>query len=296
MTLRRRTVRANGLDFPVIEAGEGPLALCLHGFPDHARSWIGLIEHLAEEGYHAVAPAMRGYWSEGAAPDGAYQPWATGRDALALIEALGYSRAHLVGHDWGASAAYAAANLGADKIDKLVALAVPYGPQVSAAFLMDGDQQKRSWYMFFFQLDLASLAVPMNDFALIDRLWAEWSPGYSLPEAERFALKEMFAQPGVLDQTLAYYRQLFSTSPPAGVGLGGPIAAPTLYMHGLNDGCMGASLANGMANRFTGGFRMELIDGAGHFLHLEQPRRVADLITEFLGAEVPVGSVIDAPV
>jgi pimeloyl-ACP methyl ester carboxylesterase len=208
-------------------------------------------------------------------------------DALALIEALGYPRAHLVGHDWGASAAYAAANMGPDRIDRLVTMAVPYGPQVSAAFLMDGDQQRRSWYMFFFQLDLASLAVPMNDYALIDRLWAEWSPGFSLPEADRLALKQMFAQPGVLDQTLTYYRQLFSTSPPAGVNLGGPISAPTLYIHGLNDGCMGASLTKGMANRFTGGFRLELIDGAGHFLHLEQPRRVADLITDFLGEAVP---------
>ncbi len=58
------------LDFPVLEAGDGPLVLCLHGFPDHARSWIPLIERLAEEGYWAVAPAMRGFWPEGAAPDG----------------------------------------------------------------------------------------------------------------------------------------------------------------------------------------------------------------------------------
>ena len=286
MTVHSRTVRANGLDFPVLEAGEGPLALCLHGFPDHARSWVGLIEHLASEGYHAVAPAMRGYWPDGAAPDGAYQPWATGRDALALIEALGYPRAHVIGHDWGASAAYAAANMGPDKIDRLVTLAVPYGPQVSAAFLLDGDQQRRSWYMFFFQLDLASRAVPMNDFALIDRLWAEWSPGYSLPEADRLALKQMFAQPGVVDQTLSYYRQLFTTAPPPGVSLGGPIVAPALYLHGVNDGCMGAALTRGMADRFTGGFRLELIEGAGHFLHLEQPEKVAGLITAFLKSAI----------
>lgn len=286
MTLSHRKVSANGLDFPIIEAGEGPLALCLHGFPDHARSWTDLIEHLAASGFHAVAPAMRGYWQGGAAPDGAYQSWATGGDALALIEALGHERAHVIGHDWGAAAAYAAANMGPEKIDRLVTMAVPYGPQVGMAFLMDGDQQRRSWYMFFFQLGLSSMAVPLNDFAFIDRLWAEWSPGYAAPEADRAALKAMFAQPGVLDQALAYYRQLFNSTPPAGVSLGGPIATPTLYLHGVDDGCIGAALTQGMAAQFTGGFRLEMIEAAGHFLHLEQPAKVAALVTDFLRAGV----------
>ncbi len=288
MALNERTVRANGLDFPILEAGEGPLVICLHGFPDHARSWTALIERLAGEGYHAVAPAMRGYWPAGKAPNGCYQSWATGSDAVALIDALGAQKAFVIGHDWGAAAAYAAATLAPEKVEKLVTMAVPYGPQVGAAIAMDGDQQRRSWYMFFFQLPMAGMAVAMNDFAFIDRLWAEWSPGYVPTADDRAALKAMFAQDGVLEETLAYYRQLFTASaikPEWGemaAKAGGPISAPTLYLHGHDDGCIGLSVSEGMEAQFTGGLRKVVVPDAGHFLQLEQPNIVADEVLSFL--------------
>jgi pimeloyl-ACP methyl ester carboxylesterase len=288
MTIRERSLTANGVDFGLLEAGEGPLVLCLHGFPDQARSWTGLMERLAKEGYHAAAPAMRGYWPTGPAPDGCYQGWATGSDAAALIEALGYEKAIVVGHDWGAVAAYAAVNLAPERVEKLVTLAVPYGPQVTAAFVIDGDQQRRSWYMFFFQTAFAEMALGLGNFAFIDRLWAEWSPGYDLPEAERTALKTMFGQPGVVEAALAYYRQVFSPSAmkPEWAAMaartGGQIAVPSLYLHGRDDGCMGAYLSDGMDAQFTGGFRRVIVENAGHFLHLEQPDQVADEIVDFI--------------
>lgn len=288
MTVKQHTVRANGLDFPVLEAGEGPLVLCLHGFPDHARSWTDLLTRLAGEGYRAVAPAMRGYWTGGQAPDGAYQSWATGGDALALIEALGAKTATLIGHDWGASAAYAAAVRAPQLIDKLVTMAVPYGPQVGAAMMLDGDQQRRSWYMFFFQTPMATMAVAANNFAFIDRIWAEWSPGYVLPDEDRAALKAMFAQPGVLEQTLGYYRQLFGGAAvkpewaESAAKSGGPITVPSLYLHGRNDGCMGVGLIEGMEGQFPAGLRKVVVEDAGHFLQLEQPERVAQEIVSFL--------------
>ncbi|MFE1880292.1 alpha/beta fold hydrolase [Streptomyces diastatochromogenes] len=154
--VRRRTVRAGGLEVPILEAGSGPLVLCLHGFPDHAASWAGLLDRLAQDGYWAVAPAQRGYWPGGAAPDGSYRASATGQDVLALIEALGRERADLVGHDLGARAAYAAANLDPARVRRLVGMSVPYGPGLRTAWLADGDQQRRSWYMFFFQTALAN--------------------------------------------------------------------------------------------------------------------------------------------
>jgi len=202
MTNFARTVHANGLDFPILEAGSGPLVLCLHGFPDHAQNWQRLLDRLAGEGYWAVAPAMRGYWASGAAPDGSYRGWATGRDVLALIEALGRNQADVIGHDLGARAAYAAASLHASRVRKLVGMAVPYGSKLATALVADGDQQRRSWYMFFFQTRFAEIAIPLNDFAFIDRLWQEWSPGYVLPLAERAALKETLSQPEVLSQAL----------------------------------------------------------------------------------------------
>ncbi|MET7481312.1 alpha/beta hydrolase [Streptomyces sp. NPDC005648] len=287
--VRRRTVQAGVLEVPILEAGSGPLVLCLHGFPDHAASWAGLLDRLAQEGYWAVAPAQRGYWPGGAAPDGSYRASATGQDVLALIEALGRRQADLIGHDLGARAAYAAANLDATRVRKLVGMAVPYGPQLRNAWVADGDQQRRSWYMFFFQTAMAQAAVELNDFALIDRLWREWSPGYELPETERAALKETLRAPGVVAETLGYYRQLFT--PPADeetraleARAGGAISVPSLYLHGADDNCMSVGLSAGMEAVFKSGFQRVAVPGAGHFLHLEQPTTVADHILGFLNS------------
>jgi pimeloyl-ACP methyl ester carboxylesterase len=283
-----RRIVANGVDFHLLEAGEGPLVLCLHGFPDHARSFALLLERLAAAGFHAVAPNMRGYWPTGPAPDGCYQAWATGEDAIALISALGRETAFLIGHDWGAVAAYAAARLAPKRIDRLVTLAVPDGPQVIAGMLRSGAQQRRSWYMFFFQLAAADAALMIDDFALVDRLWADWSPGYALPDECRTALKEMLRQPGVPAALLAYYRQALS---PAAMRpewmermakLNGAITVPTLYLHGRDDGCMGAELGENMETGFPAGLQRMVIDDVGHFLHLEAPGIVADRIIHFL--------------
>lgn len=285
--IRKRTVRANGLDFPILEAGNGPLLLCLHGFPDHAQSWVHILDRLAQEGYRAVAPALRGYWAGGAAPDGSYRAAAIGQDVLALVEALGADQACVIGHDFGARAAYSAASLDASRIRKLVGLAVPYGKGLPQAFVADGDQQRRSWYMFFFHTRFAEPAVQLNDFAFLDRLWREWSPGYKMPASDRMALIEAFRQPGVVPQTLAYYRQLFTPPPEAEAQAlearaNGPIAVPTLYLHGEDDGCMSARLSEDMAAAFTKGFERVVMPGVGHFLHLEKPEAVLGHILPFL--------------
>lgn len=285
--IRKRTVHANGLDFPILEAGSGPLVLCLHGFPDHAQSWAHFLDRLAREGYWAVAPALRGYWTGGAAPDGSYRALATGQDVLALIDSLGVEQADLIGHDLGARAAYAAASLDATRVRKLVGLAVPYGKGLATAFVADGDQQRRSWYMFFFQTRLAEMAVQLNDFSFLDRLWREWSPGYVLPASDRSALKATFGQPGVLTQALTYYRQLFTPPSEAAAQAlealaSGPIAVPSLYLHGTEDGCMSAQLSEGMDAMFSNGLKRVVISGVGHFLHLERPNAVLNHVLRFL--------------
>ena len=88
-TIHERTVTANGLDIGILECGEGPLALCVHGFPDTAHSWRHLLPALADAGYHAVAPFQRGYAPTAVPTDGLYQTAALSTDANALHEALG---------------------------------------------------------------------------------------------------------------------------------------------------------------------------------------------------------------
>jgi len=287
--VKEGVVRARGLDFPTLEEGEGPLALCLHGFPDHNRSFRHQLPALAAAGFRAVAPAMRGY-APGAMPaDGAFQTAALAEDAVALIEALGYDDAIVIGHDWGAIAAYGAALAAPRRVRTLVTAAVPYGAQIMSAFATNYDQQRRSWYMFFFQTPFADVALANDDFAFLERLWRDWSPGWKWPAEEMARLKETFRQPGVASAALGYYRAMFDPSRQdaryaalqSRIMLE-PIEVPAMMLHGANDGCMGTELLAGMEAFFPRGLRIEVVPGTGHFLHQEAPDAVNRLIVDFL--------------
>src|SRR5580765_7671841 len=119
-------VEANGLDFGYLEAGTGPLALCLHGFPDSAWGFRHLLPALAAAGYRAVAPFQRGYAPTAVPADGRYQTGMLAMDAIGLHEALGGDGdAAIIGHDWGASGTYAAAVHAPERWRKVVTMAVP---------------------------------------------------------------------------------------------------------------------------------------------------------------------------
>jgi pimeloyl-ACP methyl ester carboxylesterase len=280
---------ARGLTFPTLAAGDGPLVLCLHGFPDHPRSFRHQLPALAAAGYRAVAPTMRGYTPSAIPPDGRYQTAVLGEDVVAWIDALGYDEAILVGHDWGAIVAYAAALAAPRRVRKLITMGLPYGMQFVTAFSTSYEQQKRSWYMFFFQSPLAELAVAHDDFRFLERLWCDWSPGWEWPREEMAALKETFRKPGVLSATLGYYRALFDPAfqdPEYAERQGKmnvePIDVPALTIHGVDDGCIGCDLVDGMAAYFPRGLATELIPEAGHFVHQERPAVVNRLALDFL--------------
>lgn len=171
MELSQGRVDANGITFAYLAAGSGPLALCLHGFPDSAWGWRHLLPALADAGYRAVAPFMRGYAPTDVPPDGRYQTGVLALDACALHESLGGDgEAAIVGHDWGAMATYGAAAWEPDRWRRVVTAAVPPQGAVMGGFL-SYDQLRRSWYMFFFQHPLAEAVVAMDDLAFLDRLW-----------------------------------------------------------------------------------------------------------------------------
>lgn len=283
------TVQTRGMTFHTLEAGDGPLVVCVHGFPDHARSFRHQLPALAAAGYRAVAPFTRGYAPTDPAPDGYYHPASQAMDVLGIIDALGYDDAVVYGHDWGALAAYGAALAAPERVRKLVTSAVPYGRQVAEAFLTSYDQQRRFWYMFFFQHPFAEAAVPHDDFAFLERLWADWSPGWQCPPDEMEAVKVTFRKPGVLEAALAYYRAQLGDAPrdPALAGLeekmfGAPIEVPGMMIHGADDGLMRSGLLEGMADLYPRGLRMEIVPGAGHFVHQEKPEVVNRLLLDFL--------------
>lgn len=274
-----------------LEAGEGPLALLLHGFPDAAPTWRHLIPALATAGYHVVAPWLRGYAPTSVPADGLYQPGAIAADAVALCESFGHdSQAVLIGHDWGAIAAYTAAGTRPDLWRSLVTLAVPPLGTLMEGFLTF-DQLHRSWYMFFFQHPLAEVAVANDDLAFIDRLWQAWSPGYDASD-ELDHVKAALREPANLAAALGYYRAMLgdgakdealSATEAAGYL---PMPVKTLYLHGADDGCMGAELVPDLASQgHAEGSRSEVLAGCGHFLHLERPDDVAERILDFIGSK-----------
>ncbi len=294
MATEPRRVTANGIDFAYLEAGpaDGPLALCLHGFPDHAHTYDALLNDLAGVGFHAVAPWMRGYAPTSLAPDGNYQVASLALDAIALADALAPEQeAALVGHDWGAMTGYTAVTHAPERFRKLVTMAVPHAAGL-AAHIFSPAQLKRSWYQFFFQLPVAEMVVPADDFALIDVLWRDWSPGITLDPGFMRALKDTLAAPGTLAAALGYYRAVYGTTPtdPALTEVQAaylaPTPVPTLYLHGTDDGVMGAEIVVEEELRpfFPAGLELELVPGTGHFLHLEQPGVINSRIVSFLSS------------
>jgi pimeloyl-ACP methyl ester carboxylesterase len=288
MPITEGRVTAGDVDFAYLEAGQGPLALCLHGFPDSAHTWRHLLPELAEAGFHAVAPFLRGYAPTAIPADGRYQTAALALDAIALHEALGGDgEAVIIGHDWGAMATYIASAHEPERWRRAVAMAVPPAGSLAAGFL-SYQQLQRSWYMFFFQHGLADIAVGMDDLAFIDRLWADWSPGYDASE-DLPHVKDCLRDPANLAAAIGYYRATLG-----GVGVDpalddvqnkGNVAAPqpTLYLHGRDDGCMGLEVAETAPMFLTSeGSRMEVVDDAGHFLQLEQPEVVNRLVLDFV--------------
>lgn len=291
MSIEEGRITAGDLEFAYRSAGDGPLALCLHGFPDTPHSFDGLLGALADAGYRAVAPWMRGYAPSSIPADGCYQQGALATDANALHEALGGDGdAVLIGHDWGATAVYPAVNHAPERWRAMVAASVPH-PMVAAGMMFDYDQIKRSFYMFVFQHPLAEAIASMDDFGFVARLWADWSPGLD-PDVAAAAVahvRDSLGDGEHLAAALGYYRATLG-----GVGLDprydeiqnagmAPVAIPALYLHGEDDGCIGSGLAAATAPLLTHpDSRVEVVAGAGHFLQLDRPAEFERLVTEFL--------------
>ena len=290
-----KSITANGIEFGYLEAGpaDAPLALCLHGFPDTAHSWRHLLPALADAGYHAVAPFMRGYAPTGIPDDGAYQAGAIASDANALHEAFGADGdAVLIGHDWGAIAAYGATAHAPERWRRAVTMSVPPLSGVLADFFdYDYGQFKRSFYIFLFQTPLAEAGAAAHDMALIDGLWRDWSPGYHDSARDIAHVKESLKDPAHLAAAIGYYKALFDPTRqvPRYAAEQEAITAigerPILFLHGTDDGCIGADVVHSAKDHLPAGSRVELVDGAGHFLHLEQPERINREVLAWLAAE-----------
>jgi pimeloyl-ACP methyl ester carboxylesterase len=274
-----REISANGMTFRSRVAGEGgEPVLLLHGFPETSHMWVKLLPKLEEAGYRCVAPDQRGY-SPGARPEGIehYTYDAIASDVFAIADACGFEKFHLIGHDWGAGAGWAAVALQPERVQSWTALSVPHIASFGSAIREDPDQQQRSRYITFFQEPgVAEAALSANDYAGLKNIWSA-SPA---EEVEEYL--SVFKQPGALAAALNWYRGSRGIDPNAAPSVRfGPVSTPTLMIWGNQDTAIGRKSVENARQHMTGPYTFVELD-AGHWLIQEAAERVTGEILEHL--------------
>ena len=254
-----------------VEAGEGPLIVLLHGFPEFWYGWRLQIKPLAEAGFRVVAPDMRGY-NLSSKPDGvaAYDTDHLTADIAGLIHERGAQSAHLVGHDWGGSVAWATAMSHPEVVDRLAILNAAHPRKLSEGLHHPG-QLRKSWYFFFFALPgLPESVVHANDWHFFRHFLDDAKPAYTSEEMERYV--EAWSQPGAATGMINYYRSSVRTPPKKAEAAIEPIKAPTLVIWGQGDRFLGEDLAEPHRDDVPNLDRVERLPDASHWVHHDESR------------------------
>lgn len=270
--LQQRRLNVNGYQIAVYEGGAGPAVMLLHGIPDSAAGWREQIEPLVSAGYRIIAPDLLGAGESEIAPGVA--PYTRPKQVamtLAVIDSLGVATLHaLIGHDRGAGTAWAFAAAHPTRLERLVVLSVGHPDSLHAA--MDIRQRERFWYTLRFQFPDAADALRANDW----QLFREWMGNH----AEVNAWIEDLSRPGALEAVLNYYRANFD--PMAKGRPVGSVATPTTAVWSTDDLYLGESQMLNSTKFVTGTWRYERVEGAGHFMQLDKPCEVNELLLDSL--------------
>ena len=281
---------ANGKTFHALADGpaDGPLVLCLHGFPELGRSWRHQLPALAAGGYRTVAPDLRGYGQTELR--GPYDLRTLTDDVGALVAALGRERAIVVGHDWGGAVAWTVAALRPSLVEKLVVLNCPPPQDLARAMLRSPSQLRRSWYILFFQLPwLPERRMAANCAEVVARALVGGSHRRGVWSRDELATYRVaFARPGRAKAAIDWYRASFRRAlRPRRPRELPPVEAPTLVLWGSEDRFLGRGLAapDRLRRSLAKGNvpTVVLIDDAGHFVQNEAPDRVNDELLRWLG-------------
>jgi pimeloyl-ACP methyl ester carboxylesterase len=268
---------ASGLTFDVTDRGpnDGEVVILLHGYPETRASWEPIIPALVDAGYRVLAPDQRGY-SPGARPPGrrAYGLELLTADVVALIDACGRDRVHIVGHDWGGGVAWSLAHFHPDRVASVTSLATPH-PRAFVKSLTSSDQALRSWYMLFFQLPWIPEAG-MRGFG--ERSLRRTLSRSGLDQAGVDECVSFLQQPGAATAALNWYRAV-PFSPPTRIGA---IVVPTMYVYASGDFALGRRAADLTEQYMRAPYRYEVLEGVSHWLHREVPDTVATLILDHL--------------
>ncbi len=271
-------VEANGLRFEVLEQGTGDrLALCLHGFPEHAVSWRHQMPVLAALGYRVWAPNQRGYGrSSRPARVADYAMPALLDDVAALIDASGARSVVLIGHDWGAMVAWHFAAGRVRPLERLVIMNVPH-PLCFGAALRHWRQARRSWYIAFFQLPwLPERLLSASGGAAVRRMFAP----LALPDAVMATYAGQVAEPGAATAMLNWYRAARLRSPRT-PDMRRVIEVPTLLVWGEDDVALDLSCLDG-TERHVRDLTLRRLPGVSHWVQQDAPAAVNRLLQDFL--------------
>ena len=258
-----QTVRANGIELAYLSEGSGPLVVLLHGFPDTAHTWDRTMSALAQAGFRAVAPFMRGYAPSEIPANGDYEVDTLGRDVLGLIEALGEKNAIVVGHDWGAAAAFSAAALGPERLRMLVTMAIPHPRSLKPTLRL----VYKSRHFLVLRGKKGGLRVRENNFAYVDELWRRWSPAWKeIPASETAAVKMALADPGRAEAAAAYY-SFVGLRPPKSYNA--QVKMPAVAFAGEHD-MLSTRAFEKARHCYDASYEVVIVPG-GHFMHREHP-------------------------
>ena len=272
--------RRDDLMFDVRDAGspEKPVVVLLHGFPQRNDSWNAVIDRLTAQGYRCLAPNQRGY-SPGARPSRRrdYRMSELVADLGALIDASGAQRVHLVGHDWGAAVAWAAAAEMPERLATVSPISVPH-PAAFIKSITTSRQGLASWYMYFFQLPRIPEWLLMRRNGAIASHFLRQS-GQTPAATERDV--QAMSGSGAMTAGINWYRAIPLSDPRAN---NQKVAVPTMYVWSDQDTALLPKAAHDTARYVSGEYRFEILPGVSHWIPDEQPDKLADLLLDWFAA------------
>ena len=270
-------IEANGLGFEVSEEGAGTPVVLLHGFPDTSALWRHQVAALTGAGFRTIAPDMRGRGRSDKPPEVAdYALTKIVGDVTGIMDELGVERAHVVGHDWGAAVAWLVAMLAPNRVDHLVAVSVG-APGAAGPPTLEALQ--KSWYRILFLFDgVAEDLAQRNDWYLLREMLQGGGEDFNVYISN-------LSPPGALTAALNWYRANLPVDRIIAGGSGPhlpPVTVPTMGVFGTGDLYLTEDAMVRSASKVTGPWRYERLEGVGHFIPLEEPDRLNQLLLDFL--------------
>ncbi len=277
-------VETNRIRLHYVTQGAGELVLLLHGFPEFWYSWRYQIPALARH-FKVVVPDLRGYNDSDKPPSG-YDLDTLAADIQGLIESLGYTRAHIVGHDWGGAIAWHMAQKFPQYLNRMAILSAAPVQQFVQELVSNLDQLRRSWYILSFQIPgIPEWLIQQNLAEFVKNLLREQAIRKgAFTKEDTQVYQSALAKPGALSAALNYYRQMFSpwnwlrdwmTTP-------SPITVPTLVLWGEEDSLVTPKVTQGLERLIAAPFNLKLIPHCGHWLQQEAPQTVNRELLAFL--------------